>query len=91
MQLRTEQVERTLADLRDRSLHEVDRATDSDELPDDESDPVSSAVAERLSEMPAIRPEAIARARRHLEEGKHPSDDELAWRVIGRLVCDRLR
>jgi len=40
---------------------------------------------------PSVRPELLARARSRLAEGTSPSDDELAERIVGRLVCDRLR
>jgi hypothetical protein len=87
MQLTEDQVERTLAALRDGRLSDG-RV--------DERDPIvmpciPPEVVERLAREPAVRRAAVARARRRLESGESPSDAELAGSVIGRLVCDRLR
>jgi hypothetical protein len=38
-----------------------------------------------------VRSERLERARSRLADGTSPSDDELAGRIVGRLVCDRLR
>ena len=44
-----------------------------------------------LEETPVVRPDRMAEVRGRLEHGEQPSDDELANRIVGRLVCDRLR
>jgi hypothetical protein len=43
-----------------------------------------------LGDSPAVRPERLAEARTRMAEGEL-SSDELANRIVGRLVCDRLR
>lgn len=48
-------------------------------------------LLEELEEGPAVRPDRMAEVRGRLEHGDKPSDDELANRIVGRLVCDRLR
>ena len=40
---------------------------------------------------PAIRDDRMAEARQRLEAGEQPSAEDLAQRMVGRLVCDRLR
>jgi len=52
---------------------------------------VPRAVLERLRDEPAVRPERLAEARQRLAAGDVPSDEALARRMVGRLVCDRLR
>jgi hypothetical protein len=87
MQLTEDQVERTLAALRDGRCS-GGRACERDPivLPC-----IPPEVVERLARMPAVRLAAVARARRRLASGESPSDAELAGSVVGRLVCDRLR
>ena len=48
-------------------------------------------LVEQLSGSPAIRDDRLAEARRRLESGEQPSDEDVAQRMVGRLVCDRLR
>jgi hypothetical protein len=38
-----------------------------------------------------VRFDRVADARRRLRSGAAPTDEDLASRVVGRLVCDRLR
>jgi hypothetical protein len=38
-----------------------------------------------------MRDERLARARRRLATGEQPTAEALAQRMVGRLVCDRLR
>jgi hypothetical protein len=38
-----------------------------------------------------VRPDRLDRARARLEHGDELTADELADRIVGRLVCDRLR
>ncbi len=40
---------------------------------------------------PAIRDDRLAEVRLRLEAGEQPSAEDLAQRMVGRLVCDRLR
>ena len=50
-----------------------------------------SGLLAHLDETPAVRADHVQEAREHLEHGDVCSADELADRIIGRLVCDRLR
>jgi hypothetical protein len=84
------QVERTLAALRDEPTHErhggIPRSTLDlmlTELPD--------GLLESLEAKPAPRDDRVQEVRDRIEHGDEPSDDELANRIVGRLVCDRLR
>ena len=44
-----------------------------------------------LEDAPVVRPDRCAEARDRIVHGEELSDDELADRIVGRLVCDRLR
>jgi hypothetical protein len=48
-------------------------------------------LLEQLAGLPTIRDERLARARHRLEQGEQPTAEALAQRMVGRLVCDRLR
>jgi hypothetical protein len=48
------------------------------------------AAVERLDAEPWVRPEAVARARAHLEEGE-PTAEQLARSVVDCLVSERVR
>jgi hypothetical protein len=85
MQPTSEQVERSLADLRQHSDDPGLRVSRG------ELASVPAEVTAVLCEVPAIRSELVDRARRRLVAGERPTDDELAAKVVGRLVCDRLR
>lgn len=52
---------------------------------------VPHAVTLRLREEPVLRTEHLERARQRLARGDTPSAEDLAERMIGRLLCDRLR
>ena len=56
---------------------------------DPESVPVG--LLDTLGSVPALREDRVAAARRRLAEGSIPSDQDLAGRMVGRIVCDRLR
>ena len=56
----------------------------------DERGVVPVDVLDRLLATPLVRPDAVARGRTRLASGELSADD-LAGKVIGRLVCDRLR
>ena len=64
-------------------------------LPEDEHELVTeqlpSGLVERIESSPAVRPDRLAEARLRLETGEVPTADDLANRMVGRLVCDRLR
>jgi hypothetical protein len=48
-------------------------------------------LVELLSGTPAIRDDRVEEARHHLETDAPPTAEALAQRMVGRLVCDRLR
>lgn len=50
-----------------------------------------AGLAECLETLPPVRPDRLEEARRRLEDGDQPTDDDLARRMVGRIVCDRLR
>jgi len=87
------QVERTLAALQDappgsrpaRSGSGIDR-----EALDDVLDDLPAGLLDGLGSGPSLRPDRLEEARDRLATGVAPTDDELANRIVGRLVCDRL-
>ena len=87
------QVERTLAALQDAPTEA--RATrtgggiDRDAL-DGVLDGLPDGLLDGLSAGPSLRPDRLEEARDRLATGVAPTDDELANRIVGRLVCDRL-
>jgi hypothetical protein len=50
-----------------------------------------AGLLEGLDGVPALRADRLDAVRDRLEHGAAPSSDELANRIVGRLVCDRLR
>lgn len=52
---------------------------------------IPSGLLDDLLAKPSIRPERLAEAKARFVAGDHPSDQDLASRMVGRLVCDRLR
>ena len=79
------QVQRSMAALR--------RVTDD---PDDRADAparheVPPELFERLEEGPRVRRDRVDAAKARLEDGDEPSADDVATKLVGRLVCDRLR
>jgi hypothetical protein len=56
-----------------------------------ESDEVPEGLLDLLEAAPPIRLDRMADAKMRLAAGCQPSDDDLAARLVGRLVCDRLR
>ena len=88
MQVTELQVQRSLQALTDSRRRDE---TDADRLAScapTVSPTVSSSGWPRLA---AVRDDRLAEARERLETGEHPSADDLAGRMVGRLVCDRLR
>jgi hypothetical protein len=99
MQVTELQVQRSLQALTGPGSHE-DPGVDADApsarpRADGPDDPGTSTcpegLVEHLSGTPAIRDDRLAAARRRLESGEQPSDEDVAQRMVGRLVCDRLR
>jgi len=90
-----EQVRRSLAALRRAEEAERRAAAEQAEReggdqPAREPTVLPPDVLERLLATPIIRPDAVERGRSRLASGDLEADD-LAGKVIGRLVCDRLR
>ena len=87
------QVERTLAALqhptpdapRDRGASGIGRATLDHVLGD-----LPEGLLQDIEASPSLRTERLAEARDRLATGLTPTSDELANRIVGRLVCDRL-
>jgi len=52
---------------------------------------VPAGLVERLTQSSAIRDDRLVEVRRRLARGDQPSAEALAQRMVGRLVCDRLR
>lgn len=52
---------------------------------------VPDGLVEFLAETPGVRLERMADARMHLASDSQPTADDLADRLVGRLVCDRIR
>jgi len=52
---------------------------------------IPSGLLDDLGSASLIRPERLAEVVARLASGDKPSDDDLASRMVGRLVCDRLR
>jgi hypothetical protein len=83
------QVERSLAALRHKAPAEDDHVPASDDelrttdLPD--------GLIERIQQTPGVRLDRLAEARERMAAGDGPTADDLADRMVGRLVCDRLR
>jgi hypothetical protein len=61
----------------------LDRGDPCEGLPD--------GLVEQLRGASAVRDDRLALARERLERGDQPSAEDLAQRMVGRLVCDRLR
>jgi hypothetical protein len=89
MQPTNEQVERSLAALRSESPV-TDRAPRR-ELAHAGAPSVPGEVEHVLRSVPAVRSDRVERARERLESGDQPTAQELADRILGRFVCDRLR
>lgn len=62
-----------------------------DDLPERRLVDLPAAVLLQLGQDPPGRTERLERAMRRLAAGDAPSAQDLADRMIGRLVCDRLR
>jgi hypothetical protein len=67
----------------ERPIEAAHQGHSPDELPD--------GLVEQLTHASPIRDGRIDAVRRRLEAGERPSAEALAQRMVGRLVCDRLR
>ena len=67
----------------------VDVRTDGREARDGRD--VPSGLVDELASAPAVRPERVAEVLHRLEDGLEPSADDVAGKLVGRLICDRLR
>lgn len=83
MQVTELQVQRSLEALAEPAQQTVSAPHDPSGLP--------IGLVERLSGSPAIRDDRVEEARHHLETDAQPTAEALAQRMVGRLVCDRLR
>ena len=87
MQPTNTQVERSLAALEAPGIDPDLRGAESElrigDLPD--------GLVQRIADSPGVRPDRLAEARERMAAGDQPDADELADRMVGRLVCDRLR
>jgi hypothetical protein len=70
-----------------------DGATATDQRPDDagSATDLPAGLVERLQQSSSVRPDRCEEARERMAAGDEPSADDLADRMVGRLVCDRLR
>ena len=81
------QVARTLAALQHPS---PERERPASITRDDMLDELPEGLLQDLEDAPSVRTDRLEEARDRLETGLAPSSDELANRIVGRLVCDRL-
>ena len=81
------QVARTLAALQHPS---PERERSAGITRDDMLDDLPEGLLQDLEDAPSVRTDRLEEARDRLETGLAPSSDELANRIVGRLVCDRL-
>jgi hypothetical protein len=76
---------------------QVRRSMQALQAPQPVSEPVTGdatvpdAAVDRMARMPAVRADRVAQARAFLDSGDELTSEELADKVVGRLVCDRLR
>ena len=74
------------------SLRALEEGALDDSQPNpDESGSAVAGLLELLSRAPAMRLDRMVDARMRMVAGVQPTDDDLASRMVGRLVCDRLR
>jgi hypothetical protein len=52
---------------------------------------VPEGLLDLLESSPPVRLDRMADAKMRLVGGRQPTDDDLARRLVGRMVCDRLR
>ena len=81
------QVQRSLQALRQAGEPDTTRPADTTGACDD----LPAGLVEKLRDSSTVRDDRLAEARERLERGDQPSAEDLAQRMVGRLVCDRLR
>jgi len=79
---------RTTAEIRQNELAAVLDAGRGAELTVADLPP---GLVERIEQAPDVRHDRLAEARTRFAAGEQPDADTLAARMVGRLVCDRLR
>ncbi len=79
---------RTTAEVRQQDLTEALDVAQGDELTMAD---LPAGLLERIEQAPDVRNERIAEAQARFAAGEQPDADTLAARMVGRLVCDRLR
>jgi len=89
MQVTEAQVQRSLEALKADDIDED--APVSPARFDAQSTELPVGLVAQLTESSPIRSDRLEEVRRRLETGDQPSDEDLAQRMVGRLVCDRLR
>ena len=90
MQCTNTQVLRSMEALREQPVETADAVERVVDRTD--ASPVTTEIVERLSSMSPIRQDRLEEVRSRLEDGSLlPSVDEVAEKLVGRLVCDRLR
>ncbi len=90
MQPTETQVERSLAALR-ASRTEVDRSGEPRGSAEIARMDLPDGLIERLTAEPAVRSDRLEEAKHRLDASELPDADALATKLVGRLVCDRLR
>jgi hypothetical protein len=99
MQVTELQVQRSIEALIDHG-HDPERAGDQAVVPsrdsmggspDGDARRLPDGLVALLVESPSIRDDRVEQARRQLEMHPAPTAEALAQRMVGRLVCDRLR
>jgi hypothetical protein len=86
MQPTKNQVQYSLA-----ALETEPRSHESREVVARAIDSLPAGLLEQLERTIDVRPDRLDQARARLEHGIELAADELADRIVGRLVCDRLR
>lgn len=74
-----------------RSLQALEAGGQSDPVEPYDGEAVPDGLVEFLADSSGMRLERMADARMRLASGTQPTADDLAERMVGRLVCDRLR
>jgi len=93
MRVSDDQVKRSLAALTadPGDVGEERLAGDEIAMDHDLSGRVPAQVVAALGRGPRVREAEVARVRALLEEGEAPTSEDVATKLIGRMVCDRLR
>ena len=88
MQPTNTQVERSLAALRHGAPADGEPIAREQEM---RTADLPEGLVERIQDTPGVRLDRLAEARERMASGDEPTADDLADRMVGRLVCDRLR